>query len=385
MKTEQALAWDGGWLIALTHDLGRTDRKQLRARERALALFGYREAGGAMWVRPANLAGALDDHRAELTGIGADEDITLLKVSGVAAPTADACPVAACTNAPLPGYNWSKSGGTTPTSCVHAFCNNTRRNDEYYTINGLGGSDGCQVARCAAQLPTGHYWLGAGDCAYQPCGNKPPSSEYSPFANNLGADCAFRCVEGYFFDSAAALCSPCPAGTFSPAKGATACAQCVAGLHYPATNAVLTAATGQTSCGFDCGDAFWRSGLNCVPFTSEITATMTTQAFALVLDGGASLRLCNLSAPYQTTETVGNLPGGPFAAVAVHPRDSRLIYAGTSGHGLLYSRDGGATWRHYVEFPAQSVQSIAFDPADPTRIVVTTFGQGVFEGPYLPR
>lgn len=85
---DRMTAWDGGWLIALTHDLGRTDRKQLRARERALALFGYREAGGAMWVRPANLAGALDDHRAELTGIGADEDITLLKVSGVAAPTA---------------------------------------------------------------------------------------------------------------------------------------------------------------------------------------------------------------------------------------------------------------------------------------------------------
>ena len=250
---------------------------------------------------------------------------------GAAAPTQDACPVAACTNAPLPGYNWSKSGGTTPTSCVHAFCNNTRRSDEYYTINGLGGSDGCQVARCAAQLPTGHYWLGAGDCAYQPCSNKPPYSEYAPFANNLDASCAFRCVEGYFLDPAVASCSPCPPGTFSPSKGATACAQCVAGLHYPATNAVLTAATGQTSCGFDCGDAYWRNGLNCVPFTSEITATMTTQAFALVLDGGSSLRLCNLSAPYQTTETVGNLPGGPFAAVAVHPRGDAAYLSNASG------------------------------------------------------
>jgi hypothetical protein len=72
-------------------------------------------------------------------------------------------------------------------------------------------------------------------------------------------------------------------------------------------------------------------------------------------------------------------------AVALHPQNSRLVYAGTSRNGLLYSQDGGATWRHYAQFPAATVQSINFDPADMTRIIVTTFGQGVFEGPYLPQ
>ncbi|MBA3069087.1 MAG: hypothetical protein FP825_11455 [Hyphomonas sp.] len=85
---DRLTAWTGDWLVALTHALGRSDRKQLRARERALALFGYREAGAAVWVRPANLARALADHRADLTGIGADDTITLLRVSDLAAATA---------------------------------------------------------------------------------------------------------------------------------------------------------------------------------------------------------------------------------------------------------------------------------------------------------
>lgn len=78
--------WRGDWLVALTHQLGRTDRKQVRARERALALSGYREAEAALWVRPANLARALAEHRTDLTDIGADEAITLLRVSATATP-----------------------------------------------------------------------------------------------------------------------------------------------------------------------------------------------------------------------------------------------------------------------------------------------------------
>jgi phenylacetic acid degradation operon negative regulatory protein len=73
--------WQGDWLLALTGHLGRTDRKQLRARERALALSGYKETESGYWVRPANLSRKLTDHRADLIGIGADEDISLLRVS----------------------------------------------------------------------------------------------------------------------------------------------------------------------------------------------------------------------------------------------------------------------------------------------------------------
>lgn len=78
--------WNGDWLVALTHPLGRRDRKQLRTRERALALFGYQAAEAGLWVRPANLARALPDHQQDLTGIGADETLPVLRVSGLAAP-----------------------------------------------------------------------------------------------------------------------------------------------------------------------------------------------------------------------------------------------------------------------------------------------------------
>lgn len=99
-------------------------------------------------------------------------------------------------------------------------------------------------------------------------------------------------------------------------------------------------------------------------------------------DGGRSW------AHVLTDKMIQHVAGGDSyeqtMAVAVHPQNSRLVYAGTTRNGLLYSLDGGATWRHYAEFPAASVQSINFNPADVTRIIVTTFGQGVFEGPYLP-
>ena len=85
-KVAEALTvdWDGSWLIALTRHLGRTDRKQLRARERALALSGYRETPEGFWVRPGNLARDLGDHRSDLIAIGADADIHLHRASETA-------------------------------------------------------------------------------------------------------------------------------------------------------------------------------------------------------------------------------------------------------------------------------------------------------------
>lgn len=64
--------WDGNWIINLTHHLGRTDRKKLRAAERAFGLLGYQEAEPGLWVRPDNLIEGLSDHRARLIDLGAD-------------------------------------------------------------------------------------------------------------------------------------------------------------------------------------------------------------------------------------------------------------------------------------------------------------------------
>lgn len=90
--TQRLVSWHGDWLIALTHHLGRTDRKQLRARERALGLTGYQRISSGDWVRPANLAGSLADLHADLTAIGADKDILLLRASDVSMAGGDDWP-----------------------------------------------------------------------------------------------------------------------------------------------------------------------------------------------------------------------------------------------------------------------------------------------------
>jgi photosystem II stability/assembly factor-like uncharacterized protein len=73
-----------------------------------------------------------------------------------------------------------------------------------------------------------------------------------------------------------------------------------------------------------------------------------------------------------------------FMSVAIFPDDPQLVYAGTSLHGLWYSRDGGERWSHYGAFPFANVQSINFHPDDHKKLYATTFGAGVWVGPHLP-
>ena len=71
-------------------------------------------------------------------------------------------------------------------------------------------------------------------------------------------------------------------------------------------------------------------------------------------------------------------------SVAIFPDDPRLVYAGSSSHGLWFSRDGGNTWSHYVAFPFRNAQSINFHPDEHQTLYITTFGGGVWLGPHLP-
>ena len=81
-----APARTGGWTGVLTNHLGRTDRKDLRARMRALRLYGFAQAEAGLWVRPDNLHLSLDKLRAALTNIGLQEDALLLTISATALP-----------------------------------------------------------------------------------------------------------------------------------------------------------------------------------------------------------------------------------------------------------------------------------------------------------
>lgn len=67
---ERLREWDGSWVVALTASLGRSDRKALRARERALGLVGMRELDDGLFVRPDNLVGGVAQTRERLLSLG---------------------------------------------------------------------------------------------------------------------------------------------------------------------------------------------------------------------------------------------------------------------------------------------------------------------------
>jgi len=69
--------------------------------------------------------------------------------------------------------------------------------------------------------------------------------------------------------------------------------------------------------------------------------------------------------------------------VTIHPDDSKVLYLGTDGHGLFISKDAGESWKCVEGLPFSSVHRVAFDPDDHSKIVVTTFGGGVWRGPAM--
>ncbi|MNP06225.1 hypothetical protein D3C76_981990 [compost metagenome] len=73
---EQSLrSWDGGWVTASTSAQGRSDRKELRARQRALAFLGMHELEEGLHVRPDNFADGVLFVRARLLSLGLEAQV----------------------------------------------------------------------------------------------------------------------------------------------------------------------------------------------------------------------------------------------------------------------------------------------------------------------
>lgn len=62
--------WDGGWLVVLTGELGRTDRSAMRERNRTLAMVGLRELERGLFIRPDNFIGGVAATRERLQALG---------------------------------------------------------------------------------------------------------------------------------------------------------------------------------------------------------------------------------------------------------------------------------------------------------------------------
>jgi photosystem II stability/assembly factor-like uncharacterized protein len=78
-------------------------------------------------------------------------------------------------------------------------------------------------------------------------------------------------------------------------------------------------------------------------------------------------------------ERLGGLPpGAGVRAIAVHPRDPRVVYAGTS-FGPYRSTDGGDTWRALtLPGPEHEVWSFLFDPRTPDTMYAGTAPVAVY-------
>lgn len=93
----------------------------------------------------------------------------------------------------------------------------------------------------------------------------------------------------------------------------------------------------------------------------------------------------------RTWQMVSSGPGQLVEALAVHPTNDRVLYAGSAGgpiattDSLWRSDDGGRSWRKFnLNLPASpagvipAVTALAIDPQQPEALYVGTAGQGVY-------
>ena len=70
----------------------------------------------------------------------------------------------------------------------------------------------------------------------------------------------------------------------------------------------------------------------------------------------------------------------PIAALAIDPTMPATLYAGTSGHGVFKSTDGGLHWSAAgTGLPPGSVTALAIDPTSPATLYAGTLDGGVFK------
>lgn len=80
---ERVRDWQGDWIMVLSTSLGRSDRKALRRRQRALNLLGFTEWEQGVAVRPHNLKADLASIRQRLHGLGLERQAAVMVVSEV--------------------------------------------------------------------------------------------------------------------------------------------------------------------------------------------------------------------------------------------------------------------------------------------------------------
>ena len=76
---DQLRYWKGGWLCIHTAHLSKTNRGDLRKRQRALRLLGFKEFVDGIWIRPDNLKFNASQMFSKLCILGLDSNALLLR------------------------------------------------------------------------------------------------------------------------------------------------------------------------------------------------------------------------------------------------------------------------------------------------------------------
>lgn len=84
---QRTRAWSGAWVMAHCGALGRSNRSQLRTRQRALDLLGFREFERDLYVRPDNVERDVDAVRARLHQLGLEREAVVFLAHGFDAGT----------------------------------------------------------------------------------------------------------------------------------------------------------------------------------------------------------------------------------------------------------------------------------------------------------
>ena len=112
-----------------------------------------------------------------------------------------------------------------------------------------------------------------------------------------------------------------------------------------------------------------------------------------VLVGVGNVRGHEDSGLYRTmdggaTWTLLAKKGSEHFGATYHPNQPGWIYMtmceGTDESGLYLSRDDGRTWMPFANLPFANIMRVQFDPADPSSIILLTFGSSVLRGPATP-
>jgi len=78
---DRLVEWDGSWIVAATGGLPLSNRKDLRARIRALTMLGMLELNSTLYIRPNNLRGGVIAVRDRLSNLGLGSDAAVFLAS----------------------------------------------------------------------------------------------------------------------------------------------------------------------------------------------------------------------------------------------------------------------------------------------------------------